>query len=68
MSLSKELVERIYIAGYKDGSVRVWDATFPILELMFVLNGKVSTTELRTLFFNCFALAITILMCQVQRT
>lgn len=51
MSLSKEqLIERMYIAGYKDGSVRIWDSTFPILELMFVLNGKVSTTELYTDF------------------
>ncbi|XP_078160506.1 transducin family protein / WD-40 repeat family protein isoform X1 [Carex rostrata] len=43
MSLSKErLIERMYIAGYKDGSVRIWDSTFPILELMFVLNGKLA--------------------------
>ncbi|KAJ1699009.1 hypothetical protein LUZ63_007521 [Rhynchospora breviuscula] len=43
MSLSKErLIERVYIAGYKDGSVRIWDSTLPILELMFVLNGKLA--------------------------
>uniref|UniRef100_A0ACD5YE20 Uncharacterized protein n=1 Tax=Avena sativa TaxID=4498 RepID=A0ACD5YE20_AVESA len=35
-------VERIYVAGYQDGSVRIWDATFPILMPMFVLDAKVS--------------------------
>ncbi|XP_072975258.1 uncharacterized protein [Typha angustifolia] len=39
-------VRRIYIAGYKDGSVRIWDATFPILTLMFVLEGKVPGIEI----------------------
>ncbi|XP_052162522.1 uncharacterized protein LOC127779694 [Oryza glaberrima] len=34
-------VERIYIAGYQDSSVRIWDATFPVLTPMFVLDGKV---------------------------
>nr|XP_023903729.1 uncharacterized protein LOC112015552 isoform X4 [Quercus suber] len=31
-------VERIYIAGYQDGSVRVWDATYPALSLIYVLG------------------------------
>ncbi|KQK14486.1 uncharacterized protein LOC100837017 isoform X4 [Brachypodium distachyon] len=35
-------VERLYVAGYQDGSVRIWDATFPILMPMFVLDPKVS--------------------------
>ena len=43
MSLNKDhAVERIYIAGYQDGSVRIWDATFPVLMPMFVLDGQVS--------------------------
>jgi hypothetical protein len=43
MSLNEDhAVERIYIAGYQDGSVRIWDATFPVLMPMFVLDGKVS--------------------------
>ncbi|KAG8099009.1 hypothetical protein GUJ93_ZPchr0013g37919 [Zizania palustris] len=42
MSLNEDhVVERIYIAGYQDSSVRIWDATFPVLVPMFVLNGKV---------------------------
>ncbi|XP_043724332.1 uncharacterized protein LOC122671267 isoform X2 [Telopea speciosissima] len=34
-------VEKIYIAGYQDGSVRVWDATYPVLSLILVLYGEV---------------------------
>ncbi|KAF6999142.1 hypothetical protein CFC21_015208 [Triticum aestivum] len=42
MSLKEDhAVERIYVAGYQDGSVRIWDATFPILMPMFVLDAKV---------------------------
>jgi WD40 repeat protein len=33
-------VERRYIACYQDGSVRIWDAAFPVLMSMFVLDGK----------------------------
>ena len=29
-------MERIYVAGYQDGSVRVWDSTFPVLSLRLV--------------------------------
>lgn len=36
------LVERIYIAGYNDGSVRIWDATYPSLSLIYVLESEVS--------------------------
>lgn len=45
MSLKEDhAVERIYVAGYQDGSVRIWDATFPILMPMFVLDAKVTST------------------------
>ncbi|KAF8397271.1 hypothetical protein HHK36_016182 [Tetracentron sinense] len=33
-------VERVFIAGYQDGSVRIWDATYPVLSLIFVLEGE----------------------------
>ncbi|KAJ1292534.1 hypothetical protein BS78_02G398800 [Paspalum vaginatum] len=47
MSLNEDhAVERIYIAGYQDGSVRIWDATFPVLMPMFVLDGKVADVNL----------------------
>ncbi|CAK9173543.1 unnamed protein product [Ilex paraguariensis] len=39
-------IERIYIAGYQDGSVRVWDATFPVLSFMFVLGHEVEGIEI----------------------
>lgn len=32
-------IERMYVAGYSDGSVRIWDATFPVLN--FLLEGQV---------------------------
>ncbi|KAK1415488.1 hypothetical protein QVD17_31270 [Tagetes erecta] len=34
-------VERIYIAGYQDGYVRIWDATFPVFSPIFVLRFQV---------------------------
>ncbi|XP_076929896.1 uncharacterized protein LOC143594470 [Bidens hawaiensis] len=38
-------VERIYIAGYQDGYVRIWDATFPVFSPIFVLGLQVEGTE-----------------------
>ncbi|KAL7586763.1 hypothetical protein Lser_V15G36125 [Lactuca serriola] len=38
-------VERIYIAGYQDGSVRIWNATFPVFSLIFTLELQVEDTE-----------------------
>uniref|UniRef100_J3MPF3 V-SNARE coiled-coil homology domain-containing protein n=1 Tax=Oryza brachyantha TaxID=4533 RepID=J3MPF3_ORYBR len=47
MSLNEDhTVERIYVAGYQDSSVRIWDATFPVLMPMFVLDGKVVGVKL----------------------
>uniref|UniRef100_A0A803M3U7 V-SNARE coiled-coil homology domain-containing protein n=1 Tax=Chenopodium quinoa TaxID=63459 RepID=A0A803M3U7_CHEQI len=34
-------VERLYIAGYQDGSVRIWDATYPILSPIFIFDLEV---------------------------
>lgn len=34
-------VERFYIAGYQDGSVRIWDATYPALSLICDLGPEV---------------------------
>ncbi|KAL0736522.1 hypothetical protein Bca4012_012732 [Brassica carinata] len=33
-------LERLYIAGYQDGSVRIWDATYPCLSLIYDLEPK----------------------------
>ncbi|KAH7854128.1 hypothetical protein Vadar_010404 [Vaccinium darrowii] len=39
------IIKRIYIAGYQDGSVRIWDATFPVLSCIFVLGSEVEGIE-----------------------
>lgn len=38
-------VERVYIAGYLDGSVRLWDATYPALSLICIVEGEVESIE-----------------------
>ncbi|XP_061986682.1 uncharacterized protein LOC133705464 isoform X4 [Populus nigra] len=37
----KYQVERLYIAGYQDGTVRIWDATYPTFALIYVLGPEV---------------------------
>ncbi|KAK7300521.1 hypothetical protein RJT34_11367 [Clitoria ternatea] len=32
---------QIYIAGYQDGSVRIWDATYPALSLVYDIDSEV---------------------------
>ncbi|XP_048231626.1 uncharacterized protein LOC8265361 isoform X2 [Ricinus communis] len=39
-------VERVYIAGYQDGSVRIWDATNPTFALLYVLGPEVKGIEI----------------------
>lgn len=39
-------VERIYIGGYHDGSVRIWDATMPVLSLVSDLRFEVKGIEI----------------------
>ncbi|XP_030925506.1 uncharacterized protein LOC115952465 isoform X1 [Quercus lobata] len=34
-------VGRIYLGGYSDGSIRIWDATYPVLSLICLLEGEV---------------------------
>ncbi|KAI8013684.1 Syntaxin-binding protein 5-like [Camellia lanceoleosa] len=34
-------VERVYVAGRQDGSVSIWDATYPVLSLICVLESEV---------------------------
>ncbi|KAK9159096.1 hypothetical protein Scep_005670 [Stephania cephalantha] len=38
-------IERVYIGGYQDGSVRIWDATHSVLSLIFVTEGEVEGVE-----------------------
>ncbi|KAJ0979358.1 hypothetical protein J5N97_014832 [Dioscorea zingiberensis] len=39
-------VVRLFVAGYQDGSVRIWDATNPVVTLMFIFEAKVANIEL----------------------
>ncbi|XVE52481.1 hypothetical protein DITRI_Ditri02bG0125600 [Diplodiscus trichospermus] len=34
-------VEKVYVTGYQDGSVRIWDATYLALSLIFVLGTEI---------------------------
>lgn len=34
-------VHRLYVAGYQDGSVRIWDVTYPVFSLLCVLTNEV---------------------------
>lgn len=36
-------IKRLYIGGYHDGSVRIWDATYPSLNLISIFQLKVLT-------------------------
>ncbi|XP_030537203.1 uncharacterized protein LOC115745765 isoform X2 [Rhodamnia argentea] len=40
-NIEESVIGRVYIAGYQDGSVRMWDATHPILSSIFTLEGQV---------------------------
>lgn len=39
-------VERIYVGGYHDGSVQIWDASLPVLSLVSVLEFEVTMVYL----------------------
>lgn len=38
-------VERLYIAGYQDGSVRIWDATCPAFSFVHLIEPEVSVNH-----------------------
>ncbi|KAG9453465.1 hypothetical protein H6P81_006369 [Aristolochia fimbriata] len=38
-------IERIYIAGYQDGSTRIWNVTSPVFTLLFVIEGEVPSIK-----------------------
>ncbi|RWW88578.1 hypothetical protein BHE74_00002541, partial [Ensete ventricosum] len=48
MSYEDYEVAKLFIAGYQDGSLKIWDATYPILGFMFVLEGKVCASTLNS--------------------
>ncbi|KAK3019018.1 hypothetical protein RJ639_003626, partial [Escallonia herrerae] len=60
-------VERVYVAGYNDGSVRIWDATNPVLSLLCVLESEFkgievagSSASVLTLDFCPFTLCLVV--------
>lgn len=45
LSVAKDnSIDRVYIAGYQDGSVRIWDASYPVLSLICFLKPEVSSS------------------------
>lgn len=46
-----DVIERIYIGGYQDGSARIWDATFPVLSLVSLLKFEVCGVFTENLIF-----------------
>ncbi|KAK9668476.1 hypothetical protein RND81_13G063300 [Saponaria officinalis] len=45
LSADEKLEKKIFIAGYKDGSVRVWDVTKATFSLVSILEGQVHGIE-----------------------
>uniref|UniRef100_A0A5B7B8W9 V-SNARE coiled-coil homology domain-containing protein n=1 Tax=Davidia involucrata TaxID=16924 RepID=A0A5B7B8W9_DAVIN len=68
MSFAEDnMVERVYVAGYQDGSVRIWDATHPVISLLCVLEGEVkdikvagSSASVSKLDFCCLTLSLAV--------
>ncbi|KAK4748221.1 hypothetical protein SAY87_014807 [Trapa incisa] len=40
------VIDRLYISGYQDGSVRIYDATLPTLSFICILQGEVQGLQL----------------------
>ncbi|KAM1198450.1 hypothetical protein ACFX2H_009798 [Malus domestica] len=38
-------IERLYLAGYSDGSVRIWNATYPLLSCICLVESEVQGIE-----------------------
>ncbi|XP_038903847.1 LOW QUALITY PROTEIN: uncharacterized protein LOC120090335 [Benincasa hispida] len=39
-AMKDDKVERVYLAGYQDGSIRIWDATHPVFSLICHLDAE----------------------------
>ncbi|XP_047967697.1 uncharacterized protein LOC125211805 isoform X1 [Salvia hispanica] len=47
LSLGKDYkVQRLYVAGYDDGSVRIWDVTYPVFSPLCVLTNEANSEDL----------------------
>ena len=55
LSVAKDnSIDGVYIAGYQDGSVRIWDASYPVFSLICFLEGEVSSCNLCPFNANLF--------------
>lgn len=41
LSDSRNKIGRVFVAGYQDGSVRMWDATYPVLSFLCALENQI---------------------------
>ncbi|XP_041023794.1 uncharacterized protein LOC121264600 [Juglans microcarpa x Juglans regia] len=42
LSITKDNgLQRVYLAGYSDGSIGIWDATYPVLSFICLIEGEV---------------------------
>ncbi|XVF76834.1 hypothetical protein PTKIN_Ptkin13bG0298700 [Pterospermum kingtungense] len=47
LSVAKDYsIDGVYVAGYQDGSVQIWDASYPVLSLICFLEAEVQGTNL----------------------
>jgi len=51
-TMKDDKVERVYLAGYQDGSVRVWDATHPLFSFICHLDAEVRTPHNLPYYFS----------------
>ncbi|KAK1264500.1 hypothetical protein QJS04_geneDACA010594 [Acorus gramineus] len=42
LNMTEDGLKRLYIAGYQDGTVRLWDATYPVLSPILSTKGEVT--------------------------
>lgn len=40
-TMKADKVERVYLAGYQDGSICIWDATHPVFSVICHLDAEV---------------------------
>ncbi|XP_074562352.1 uncharacterized protein LOC141818824 [Curcuma longa] len=50
-------IEKLFIAGYQDGTVRLWYATYFVLVPVFVLEGKLPAIEVEVTLSAVTAIA-----------
>lgn len=43
--MKDDKVERVYLAGYQDGSIRIWDATHPLFSFICHLDAEVRVPD-----------------------